>query len=162
MKLMVALGDVIAHHVRPPNASSSCSSAVASSAGSGDEVRVEFFSLSCLFLRLHVLISMGGERQTVSATPPPPPPPAHCSPDIPTRLPAASARPKILALSFMCSGGPEPQIKARVWILSVGLSRCGNTLSSSAGKASSDHLAMGRFKQKKKSHWFLNTLGIGM
>lgn len=56
---MVALGDVIAHHVRPPNASSSCSSAVASSAGSSDEVRVAFFSLSCLFLRLHVLILMG-------------------------------------------------------------------------------------------------------
>lgn len=58
---MVALGDVIAHHVRPPNASSCCSSAAASSAGGGDEVRVGFCSLSCLFSCLHVLISIGEE-----------------------------------------------------------------------------------------------------
>lgn len=145
MKLMVALGDVIAHHVRPPSASSSCSSAVASSAGSGDEVRVELFSLSCLFLRLHVLISMG-ERGRLSVQHRHHQRTAHLisQPCFLLLLPAS----KMLALCFMCSGGPEPQIKACVWILSVGLSRRGNTLSSSAGKASSDHLVMGRFKQK--------------
>lgn len=155
---MVALGDVIAHHVRPPSASSSCSSAVASSAGSGDEVKVELFSLSCLFLRLHVLISMG-ERGRLSVQHHHHQRTAHLISQ--PCFSAASARLKNACIVFhvlrrtraadqsVCLDPLSRPLSP--WQHTLLLSRKSLLRSPCDGQV-----------QAKKSHLFLDTLGIGM